>query len=163
LPEYHLTNWKPNDPEFLSVVEKCDGYLRRYQDLAKECGICESVYFWCLFLVFEEDGGGCRDSHRLMVEMYGIRDSKKGVKDSGIIGGSGYYNADADAWIGIVPGTIVESHKENEKEEDRLLNVCYFIDHNGTITGKYIKKNLWFVNTHPYHHITTSNTTDSPT
>ncbi|KAJ5020605.1 carbon-nitrogen hydrolase [Bipolaris maydis] len=83
LPEYHLTNWKPKDPEFLAVVEKCSDYVKKYQKLAKECGIC------------------------------------------------------------IVPGTIVESHKENEKEQDRLLNVCYFIDHQGNIAGKYIKKNLW--------------------
>ncbi|KAH7552502.1 hypothetical protein BM1_08453 [Bipolaris maydis] len=87
LPEYHLTNWKPKDPEFLAVVEKCSDYVKKYQKLAKECGI----------------------------------------------------------WVpkGIVPGTIVESHKENEKEQDRLLNVCYFIDHQGNIAGKYIKKNLW--------------------
>jgi predicted amidohydrolase len=44
-----------------------------------------------------------------------------------------------------VPGTIVESHRDAEKEEDKLLNVCYFIDHEGNITGKYIKKNLWYV------------------
>jgi predicted amidohydrolase len=40
---------------------------------------------------------------------------------------------------------MVESHKENEKEEDKLLNVCYFIDHEGSVTGKYVKKNLWYV------------------
>lgn len=51
----------------------------------------------------------------------------------------------ADEGLGIVPGTIVESHRESEKEEDRLLNVCYFIDHEGKITGKYVKKNLWYV------------------
>lgn len=44
-----------------------------------------------------------------------------------------------------MPGTIVENHRENEKEEDRLLNVCYFIDHEGKIAGKYVKKNLWYV------------------
>jgi hypothetical protein len=44
-----------------------------------------------------------------------------------------------------VPGTIVESHRDAEKEEDKLLNVCYFIDHEGKIIGKYIKKNLWYV------------------
>lgn len=51
----------------------------------------------------------------------------------------------ADESAGIVPGTIVESHRENEKEEDKLLNVCYFIDHEGNIAGKYVKKNLWYV------------------
>ena len=42
-----------------------------------------------------------------------------------------------------MPGTIVESHRETEKEEDRLLNVAYFIGKDGSIVGKYIKKNLW--------------------
>ena len=83
LPEYHLTNWKPQEPNFIALCKQSETYLKKYQDLAKECGIC------------------------------------------------------------IVPGTIVESHKESEKEEDRLLNVAYFIDHEGSIVGKYVKKNLW--------------------
>ncbi|KAH7380721.1 carbon-nitrogen hydrolase [Pyrenochaeta sp. MPI-SDFR-AT-0127] len=83
LPEYHLTNWMPKDPGFIGLCDQWEIYLRKYRDLAKECGIC------------------------------------------------------------IVPGTIVESHRENEREEDKLLNVCYFIDHEGNITGKYVKKNLW--------------------
>jgi predicted amidohydrolase len=49
---------------------------------------------------------------------------------------------------GIVPGTIVESHRDATNEEDKLLNVCYFIDHEGKIAGKYIKKNLWYVRVH---------------
>jgi predicted amidohydrolase len=56
---------------------------------------------------------------------------------------------------GIVPGTLVESHRDAEKDEDKLLNVCYFIDHEGSISGKYIKKNLWCVDSipaSPTHH-----------
>ncbi|CAI6340331.1 unnamed protein product [Periconia digitata] len=45
--------------------------------------------------------------------------------------------------ICIVPGTIVESHPDEDKEENRLLNVAYFIDHQGEVVGKYVKKNLW--------------------
>lgn len=82
LPEYHLTNWVPNDPNFLSLCEQWEIYLKKYQNLAKECKIC------------------------------------------------------------IVPGTIVE-RQNGAEEEDRLLNVAYFIDHTGEIIGKYIKKNLW--------------------
>ena len=85
LPEYHLTNWLPKDPGFVGLCDRWETYLRKYRDLAKECGIC------------------------------------------------------------IVPGTIVESHRNAEKDEDKLLNVCYFIDHQGNIAGKYIKKNLWYV------------------
>lgn len=85
LPEYHLTNWKPKDPDFIGLCDQWETYLQKYCDLARECRIC------------------------------------------------------------IVPGTIVESHRENEKEEDKLLNVAYFIDHEGRIQGKYVKKNLWYV------------------
>ena len=57
--------------------------------------------------------------------------------------------------ICIVPGTIVELHtdtsidktgvEEGEENEagERLLNVAYFIDNNGDIAGRYVKKNLW--------------------
>lgn len=90
LPEYHLTNWKPKEPGFIELCEQWQTYLRKYQDLAKECQIC------------------------------------------------------------IVPGTIVETHNDEEKEEDKLLNVCYFIDHEGNIAGKYVKKNLWYVK-HAYY------------
>ncbi|KAF2016114.1 carbon-nitrogen hydrolase [Aaosphaeria arxii CBS 175.79] len=83
LPEYHLTNWLPKDPNFIGLCEQWETYLKKYQELAKECEIC------------------------------------------------------------IVPGTIVETHSGAEKEEDRLLNVSYFIDHTGAIVGKYVKKNLW--------------------
>jgi predicted amidohydrolase len=54
-------------------------------------------------------------------------------------------SASAYDTTGIVPGTIVETHKENEHEEDKLLNVCYFINHEGNIAGRYVKKNLWYV------------------
>lgn len=79
------TNWKPKDPDFASHCGKWQTYLKKYQDLAKECQIC------------------------------------------------------------IVPGTIVEVHNDEQKQEDKLLNVCYFIDHEGNIAGKYVKKNLWYV------------------
>ncbi|CAK4030514.1 carbon-nitrogen hydrolase [Lecanosticta acicola] len=44
--------------------------------------------------------------------------------------------------ICIVPGTIVELHDEGTASE-RLLNVAYFITPDGSIAGKYVKKNLW--------------------
>lgn len=93
LPEYHLTNWLPNDPKFIDACAPWETYLNKYRALAKECNIC------------------------------------------------------------IVPGTIVELHKdgsldstgiiEGQDPKDRLLNVAYFIDQNGEIRGKYVKKNLW--------------------
>ncbi|OJD28933.1 carbon-nitrogen hydrolase [Diplodia corticola] len=45
--------------------------------------------------------------------------------------------------ICIVPGTIVERHRDADKEDERLLNVAYFINQDGDIIGKYVKKNLW--------------------
>ncbi len=47
----------------------------------------------------------------------------------------------AYSFLGIVPGTIVECHRDDQ--EHKLLNVCYFIDHEGNIAGQYVKKNLW--------------------
>jgi predicted amidohydrolase len=40
LPEYHLSGWAPEDPEFLVIAEKWNEYLNRYCDLARELKIC---------------------------------------------------------------------------------------------------------------------------
>ncbi|KAL9126040.1 MAG: hypothetical protein Q9217_004841 [Psora testacea] len=83
LPEYHLTSWLPQSPQFLSLCGQWEEYLRRFQALAKEHKIC------------------------------------------------------------IVPGTIIELHKDDSTGEARLLNVAYFIDEKGDVRGRYQKKNLW--------------------
>ena len=86
LPEYHLTNWVPDDPKFSDLCGQWRAYLDKYRALAQECNIC------------------------------------------------------------IVPGTIVERHPEVAgTEEDRLINVAYFIDNHGEILGQYQKKNLWYL------------------
>jgi predicted amidohydrolase len=82
LPEYHLLNWVPDDPGFKEACGQWETYLKKYQDLAKECN------------------------------------------------------------INIVPGTILELLDQGTDNE-RLLNVAYFIDNNGAILGRYVKKNLW--------------------
>lgn len=40
LPEYHLTNWLPKDPNFRTLCADWQVYLQKYQALAKECNIC---------------------------------------------------------------------------------------------------------------------------
>ncbi|KAE8392306.1 putative carbon-nitrogen family hydrolase [Aspergillus alliaceus] len=40
LPEFHLTNWIPNDPRFAALCADWETYLKQYQALAKECNIC---------------------------------------------------------------------------------------------------------------------------
>ena len=85
LPEYHLTNWLPNDPDFLGLCDKWETYLIKYQELAKECSIC------------------------------------------------------------IVPGTIVESHRGASNASDRLLNVAYFINADGSCSLS--KFGVWIANT----------------
>ena len=40
LPEYHLTNWVPDDPGFLSLCAESQTYLDAYCALAKELSIC---------------------------------------------------------------------------------------------------------------------------
>lgn len=39
LPEYHLLNWLPNDEKFREACSHWETYLKKYQDLAKECNI----------------------------------------------------------------------------------------------------------------------------
>ncbi|KAF2843378.1 carbon-nitrogen hydrolase [Patellaria atrata CBS 101060] len=56
---------------------------------------------------------------------------------------SSYKSLAKELKICIVPGTIVERHKDADKNEDKLLNVAYFINNDGEIIGKYVKKNLW--------------------
>jgi len=36
LPEYHLTNWLPDDPNFINLCSQSQKYLEAYQALAKE-------------------------------------------------------------------------------------------------------------------------------
>ncbi|KAL8934479.1 MAG: hypothetical protein Q9216_005894 [Gyalolechia sp. 2 TL-2023] len=40
LPEYHLTNWIPDDPEFGNLCAQWETYLDRYRALAREHDIC---------------------------------------------------------------------------------------------------------------------------
>ena len=84
LPEYHLTNWVPEDPHFVTLCGQWKVYLEKYRALAKAQNIC------------------------------------------------------------IVPGTIVEHHQDAKTEDEKLINVAYFIDSNGDILGSYQKKNLWY-------------------
>lgn len=44
--------------------------------------------------------------------------------------------------INIVPGTIVQLHDAGTDDE-KLLNVAYFINNEGQVIGEYVKKNLW--------------------
>nr|POE89746.1 nitrilase like 1 [Quercus suber] len=53
-----------------------------------------------------------------------------------------YRNLAKECNINVVPGTLVELHDAGSDEE-RLLNVAYFITNTGEIAGKYVKKNLW--------------------
>ncbi|KAL8832171.1 MAG: hypothetical protein Q9170_004988 [Blastenia crenularia] len=40
LPEYHLTNWVPDDPKFGDLCGQWETYLNKYRALAKELNIC---------------------------------------------------------------------------------------------------------------------------
>lgn len=39
LPEYHLLNWVPQDPNFKKACGQWETYLNKYRSLAKECNI----------------------------------------------------------------------------------------------------------------------------
>lgn len=59
--------------------------------------------------------------------------------------------------ICIVPGSFAELHRNEETQEERLVNCTYFIDYNGDILGRYEKKNLW----HPERPIVTGSIHDA--
>jgi len=40
LPEYHLTNWLPEDPQFAPLCAQWESYLEKYQGLARKHSIC---------------------------------------------------------------------------------------------------------------------------
>ncbi|TAQ89917.1 hypothetical protein B7494_g1763 [Chlorociboria aeruginascens] len=40
LPEFHLTNWVPNDPQFHAACSDWETYLQKYQALARSLSIC---------------------------------------------------------------------------------------------------------------------------
>lgn len=50
----------------------------------------------------------------------------------------------AECNICIVPGTFTELDSVTTEDSDALFsNVTYFIDNNGSILGRYVKKNIW--------------------
>lgn len=71
---------------------------------------------------------------------------KQSCLDSGHYLGK-YQELAKELKICVVPGTIVESITGGSDEES-LVNVAYFISSDGTIAGRYQKKNLW----HPERH-----------
>lgn len=40
LPEYHLTNWVPDDPQWANLCDQWKLYLDKYRALAKALNIC---------------------------------------------------------------------------------------------------------------------------
>lgn len=40
LPEYHLTNWVPDDPKFSDLCGQWENYLNKYRALAQKHNIC---------------------------------------------------------------------------------------------------------------------------
>jgi len=64
-----------------------------------------------------------------------------------------YQDLARELHICIVPGTIVEASSSDEGRET-LQNIAYFISSDGSIAGRYQKKNLW----HPERHHLVSST-----
>lgn len=71
LPEYHLLNWVPHDPKFKGACGNWETYLKKYQDLAKECNICVVPG-----TIVELHGAGTKDE-RLLNVAYFIDNSGK--------------------------------------------------------------------------------------
>ncbi|KAL9050249.1 MAG: hypothetical protein Q9162_006751 [Coniocarpon cinnabarinum] len=117
LPEYHLTNWLPHDPKFAALCKDWQQYLRRYQDLARECNICIVPGT----IVQTNDDVPPPDPAASATPPEGVMKA-----------------ADAHA-----PASNTGGLSDYSSTPNYLSNVAYFIDNKGDILGSYTKKNLW--------------------
>lgn len=67
LPEYHLTNWVPDDPKFSDLCGQWEIYFSKYRTLAKDYNIC-LVPGTIVERHQDEEGGG----HKLLNVAYFI-------------------------------------------------------------------------------------------
>ena len=117
LPEYHLTNWLPRDPNFASVCEDWQKYLRKYQDLARECNI--NIVPGTIVQTNENIATPTQQST------------------------SASSSAAVDHAENHAPATNTGGIASYSTTPNYLSNVAYFISNKGEILGSYSKKNLW--------------------
>ncbi|TVY35367.1 putative nitrilase [Lachnellula subtilissima] len=130
LPEYHLTSWVPDDPNFSKIA------------FTKQTPIGKLAIYSCYIYSKLKSSLTSRPPSNT---------THLTQRQSPLLPIPKYLNAycflAAELNINIVPGTIVETHGT------QLTNVAYFISNTGAILGQYQKKNLW----HPERpHLTSS-------
>lgn len=114
LPEYHLTNWVPEDPHFPRLcADTWEEYLQKYQALARETGICI-----------------------VPGTIVGTREGTVGIPASPSPGVTPALRPGTDT-------PAPTGGAADYSSDPPLQNTAYFIDARGDILGSYTKKNLW--------------------
>lgn len=117
LPEYHLTNWLPHDSKFANLCADWKTYLRRYQDLARDCNI--NIVPGTIVQTNDEAAPPISQTSA---------DSSPGGSPS---------------TENHAPATSTGGVASYSSTPNYLSNVAYFISNKGEILGSYTKKNLW--------------------
>ena len=63
LPEYHLTNWAPEDPNFREICTQWEKYLNKYKELAKKLKIC--IVPGTIVQTYQHEEGGEEQLHNI--------------------------------------------------------------------------------------------------
>ncbi|KAL2259264.1 hypothetical protein VTK26DRAFT_7122 [Humicola hyalothermophila] len=115
LPEYHLTSWCPDHPDFVSACAASAGYLARYQDLARELDINIVPGTIC-------------EVHPVSAAMTATSSTATTTSPS---------SSSAAA-------APAKKHSPTDDTSREIRNVTYWIAAStGAIAGSYQKKNLW--------------------
>ena len=129
LPEYHLTNWLPQDPKFLALCAEWRTYVKKYQDLARELKIC--IVPGTIVQTNEEVLA--IDNKSIDAASVAASNAASMTRSTGAGGKSESHS----------PATGTGGVADYSSTPNYLSNVAYFISNNGEILGSYTKKNLW--------------------
>lgn len=181
LPEYHLTNWLPNHPDFPAAVKETKPYLEAYQKLAKECNICIVPG-----TMVHKPEGSSEDSSTSSTTTHGLPAAQEAPSSSPGPEGAdspehppqhAYDNPNESSTTHRfpaaqeIPYTSPASSSSSPSSTNApsnppptglphprgYQNTTHFITSSGTILGTYTKKNLWGPTERA--HLTSSNRT----
>lgn len=135
LPEYHLTNWLPQDAKFIELCADWRSYLERYQALARECNIC--IVPGTIVQTRDTSNDPVSEGP---AQAHG-HGHVTGPHDSDAPPASA--RADHSGGAGHSPATSTGGPTAFNPQFTALQNTAYFIGNDGAILGEYTKKNLW--------------------
>ena len=122
LPEYHLTNWLPKDPKFVELCADWETYVKKYQELARECNV--NIVPGTIVQTNDEVTASNANSSESASNADKEDVAKKTTE-------------------GHAPASNTGGVSDYASSPNYLSNVAYFISNKGEILGSYTKKNLW--------------------